>query len=183
MRLREGMRCPFCGTGNLSKKQRDLDFEYKGTPSHIEGVNVYECQNCSDYLLDSSEERKIERFLTDERRKVDGLLTSDKIKDIRLSFDKTQEEFATILGVGLKTFARYESGHVTQSRTMDHLLRILKKHPYIMEDFDPNWSKLNVLGEITVLRSHKPRSTRKACISRYNEQTISREGVQSACAV
>ncbi len=50
-------------------------------------------------------------------------------KRIRKKFGCTQEEMAKKLGVGLKTFARYETSQVIQSRAMDNLLRILDKHP------------------------------------------------------
>ena len=41
----------------------------------------------------------------------------------------TQEQMATVLGGGLKGFARYENGQIIQSRAMDNLLRILDQFP------------------------------------------------------
>ena len=51
------------------------------------------------------------------------------IKRIRRKLHLTQEQMATLLGGGLKGFARYENGQVVQSRAMDNLLRILDRFP------------------------------------------------------
>jgi transcriptional regulator with XRE-family HTH domain len=57
------------------------------------------------------------------------LLTAADIKRIRRKLHLTQEQMATVLGGGLKGFARYENGQVIQSRAMDNLLRILERFP------------------------------------------------------
>ncbi|MCP5074735.1 MAG: type II toxin-antitoxin system MqsA family antitoxin, partial [Rhodobacteraceae bacterium] len=79
--------------------------------------------------LSPHDEREIEKYLTDARRTIDGLLTSHEIKTIREHFQMTQVEFARLLRVSDKTFARYENGHVAQGYAMDDLLRILREFP------------------------------------------------------
>ena len=98
----------------------------------IPGRTVFTCQECEESFFDPKEQREIEKLLTDERRKIDGLLTSQEIKDIRQQFKMTQVEFARILRVGEKTFARYESGQASQGYAMDNLLRILRDFPETM---------------------------------------------------
>jgi putative zinc finger/helix-turn-helix YgiT family protein len=60
-------------------------------------------------------------------------LTGEDIKRIRKKLGLTQEGMAEKLGVGLKTFARYENLSVRQSKAMDNLLRILDKYPESIE--------------------------------------------------
>ena len=67
---------------------------------------------------------------------AEGYLTDEDIKRIRKKLGLTQKAMAVKLGVGLKTFARYENLSVHQSRTMDNLLRILDQFPEVMAVFE-----------------------------------------------
>ena len=45
----------------------------------------------------------------------------------------TQVEFSKLLGVGEKTFARYETGQTVQSIAMNNLLRVIKAYPFVID--------------------------------------------------
>jgi len=64
---------------------------------------------------------------------AEGYLTAEDIKRIRKKLGLTQKAMAEKLGVGVKTFARYENRSVRQSKAMDNLLRILDKYPEVMK--------------------------------------------------
>ncbi len=132
MKLHEGIVCPVCEMGNLSKAQKDIEFEYKGNIINF-NRSVCSCPECGEEFLDSSDQKKIDKELTDFRRRIDGLLTSSEIRQIREKFGYTQVEFAKILKVGEKNFARYECGQATQSRSMDSLLKVLNHSPVSIE--------------------------------------------------
>ncbi len=123
--FRNGSACPVCEEGVLSFVQKNVDFTYKGQTMQIQR-EVLTCSTCGESFFQTQDERAIEKVLTDRRRTIDGLLTSDEIRSIRKQFEMTQMEFARYLRVSQKTFARYESGQVTQSYAMDDLLRILQ---------------------------------------------------------
>lgn len=129
MKVREGILCPVCEAGKLQTVRKDLEFEYKAEKTFFRDHKVFVCSECAEQFLNDEDERAIERKLTDIRRKMDGLLTSDEIRSIRRRFGFTQIAFAQLLGVGEKNFARYESGQASQGRTTDHLLRILRERP------------------------------------------------------
>ncbi len=95
----------------------------------VQDYVVYECSACEESLVDKKSVKISQKLLKDFYREVDGLLGSTDIKRIRKKLGCTQEEMVKKLGVGLKSFARYETGQVIQSRAMDNLLRILDKHP------------------------------------------------------
>lgn len=132
MKLINGMICPVCEDGVLVEARKKVKFAYKGVESNVEG-RVFGCDQCGESFWDPKDERAIERMLTDERRKIDGLLTSDQIRSIRESFGFTQAQFARALGVGEKNFARYETGASMQGKTTDQLLRILMQLPKALE--------------------------------------------------
>ncbi len=121
--------CPVCDTGHLHRTVKDKTFKYKGESLSVKDVVVYTCDDCEESLVPKASMRLSEKTIRDFQRKADGLLTSEEIKKVREALGFTQEAFANILGVALKSFARYENGTVTQNRTTDHLLRILFEKP------------------------------------------------------
>lgn len=130
----EGSICPVCEAGTLALVGKKVEFDYKGKKLCVQR-DILECHTCEEAFFQSHDERKIEKLLTDRRRRVDGLLTSDEIRAIRQQFTMTQVEFATYLRVSQKTFARYETGQATQSYAMDDLLRILQNYPDVIQLF------------------------------------------------
>ena len=140
MKFTEGMVCPLCEVGEIKQVSKDLEFEYKNEKISIQHHNVFECPNCTESFLNPKDERKLEKQLTDSRRKVDGLLTSDEIKKIRQQYDITQVQFAEVLRVAAKNFARYESGQATQGYAMDNLLRVMRSFPNTIREFSKDWT-------------------------------------------
>ncbi len=134
---KDGQICPICGSGRLNKRIIDETFDYKRQTLIIPNYIVYECNTCKEGLADKISVKISQKKLKDFFREVDGLLGSTDIKRIRKKLGCTQEEMAKKLGVGLKTFARYETGQVIQSRAMDNLLRILDKHPEALREIEP----------------------------------------------
>ena len=130
---KNGDECPICGDGLLKEKKIRGTFEYKGNHLTIDDYVVYECSECDEALVDPNTLKDTEKTIRDFQRKTDRLLMPQEIKEIRKVLGFTQEKFASILGGGVKSFARYESGIVTQSRAMDNLLRIIKTYPNTLE--------------------------------------------------
>lgn len=127
-----GDSCSICAEGKLSEQIITEEFEYKSKKIRISNYHIYRCDECKEELVSPKTIRETEKILTDFRRGIDGLLTSDEIKSIRKKIGKTQKDLATLLEVGEKTFARYENGQVTQSKAMDILLRLMGNFPDIL---------------------------------------------------
>ncbi len=143
---KNGDRCQICGVGRLAKKIIEEKFEYKGEVLTIPGYIIYECPVCEETVVDENTSKVTEKDIRDFQRKTDSLLTSDEIREIRISCVFTQEKFGEILGGGRKAFAHYENGTMTQSRAMDNLLRLLRKHP---ESLSPEASCFPLLNHVT----------------------------------
>jgi len=124
--------CAVCNSSNLASKAIDKVFTYEGLEAIVPGYQVVECIDCGEQFTDPSSDKVAEPFIRDLHRRAENLLTSDQIKLIREACGFTQEDLSRLLGGGLKALARYENGSVTQSRSMDNLLRILWDHPDVI---------------------------------------------------
>lgn len=129
----KAQKCPICGAGSLKKTIGTELFEYKGKMKEIPNYITYVCSKCGEAIVDSFTLKESGRMLKDFQREVDGLLTGQQIRAIRIKLGLTQEQLAEIVGGGLKSLARYESGHVCQSKGMDNLLRILDAYPHTLQ--------------------------------------------------
>lgn len=150
MRYKAGNPCPVCNEGKLFNKIVEEKFSYKGEFLLVPDYMVFECRKCGEEFVDDKTIRGTEKVLTDFRRTVDELLTSDNIRAIREKLDVTQEKLADILGVAKKTFARYENGQVTQSKTMDTILRLLGKKPELLQDITEILSYVSIPEQATM---------------------------------
>lgn len=123
------IECPICGYKKMAKRVITEEFEYKGQILKIDDYVIFECPECEESIVDKDTLKSSGKIIRDFHRKVDGLLTSSQIKKIRTSLGFKQTDFGILLGGGEKSFARYESCAVTQSRAMDNLLRVLDEFP------------------------------------------------------
>lgn len=64
----------------------------------------------------------------DEYRKLNGLLTSKQIKQIREKYSLTQKEFSNLLGWGDITIQRYETKSI-QDSSYDNLMKMCDEYP------------------------------------------------------
>jgi HTH-type transcriptional regulator/antitoxin MqsA len=145
MNICKGMLCPVCETGAIEPRDEDLEFEYKGRKTVFSRKTVFRCPECEESFLAPHDEQEIEKYLTDERRKADGLLTSEEIRAVRDQFQMTRAEFAGMLRLSEKNFARYEDGQSAQDYATDDLLRILREFPEILRTVSfPSLSDMNI---------------------------------------
>lgn len=172
--------CPICDKGKLKKQVKDKVFKYKGESITIPGYVTFNCDVCGDAVVDNGTLRESGKILKDFQRKVDGMLSGEEIKKIRKKLDLTQEELAEIIGGGLKSVARYESGQVCQSKGMDNLLKILDAYPLALHIIQkkPAKSISQFKGEIVDFQEHRYKvKNRNKVIS--DEYSVKVKGVAS----
>lgn len=153
----KAQKCPICGAGKLEKKVGPETFEYKGESITIPDYVTYECAECGEAIVDNASLKESGKKLKDFQRQVDGLLTGAQIKAIRAKLGLTQEELAEIVGGGLKSLARYESGQVCQSKGMDNLLRILDAYPFTLKVIQKEGKKGAYSAKVTYIENIKAR--------------------------
>jgi HTH-type transcriptional regulator/antitoxin MqsA len=153
---KHGDNCPLCGGGWLCEKAIEENFIYKGHSLTVPEYHVLECPACGEAVVDKDSTRRAEKMLRDFGRQIDGLLAAADIKRIRRKLHLTQVQMATVLGGGLKGFARYENGQIIQSRAMDNLLRILDQFPESLEVLTSVPRPRNVANAVVAPRKRKP---------------------------
>ncbi len=157
MNKMKAQKCPICGAGKLKKRIGKETFEYKGESITIPNYVTYECAECGEAIVDNASLKESGKKLKDFQREVEGLLTGSQIKAVREKLGLTQEQLADIVGGGLKSIARYESGQVCQSKGMDNLLRILDAYPFTLKVIQKEGEKVEYSTKVTYIRDAKAR--------------------------
>jgi len=121
--------CPVCGEVALEKRHGEFHFN---PPDEIPGGEIVvhdaaweECGACGEQLLPAS----LSEALLRERYNRLGLLSPEKIAEIRKRVGLSQVEIAHLLGVGERTYARWESGRSIHNRSSDNLIRLIAQSP------------------------------------------------------
>ena len=150
--LRKNEICPACQKGKLKDIREDLAFEYKGNSKEFQNEKIFKCDLCEYEGLTKEADKRIEKELTDFRRYIDRLLSSDQLKRIRENLGRNKKQMAILLSVNEKTVGRYENGRITQSEQIDKLYRIFQNCPYVttnlslgISDITPKRQPYNLL--------------------------------------
>lgn len=126
-KLNEG-RCLVCGAEELEEVSGVFQTEIEGPQGRTVKLAVPKlrwkhCRSCGEDVLDDVASEAITRA----HRSALKLLGADEIRSIREALGKTQAEMAELLGVGEKTFTRWESGSHFQTEAFDRYLRLLQR--------------------------------------------------------
>lgn len=105
----------------------------------LERIKIDEITN--EEIYDPKLEQENDVTLYNEYRKVKGLLSSEKIKEIRLKLGVSQVIFAKVLGLGDKTIARYENGSI-QDMAPNNLIKAVGEKPIYFLELLKNCIKL-----------------------------------------
>ncbi|MEO5510414.1 MAG: type II TA system antitoxin MqsA family protein [Longimicrobiales bacterium] len=87
----------------------------------------WRCANCNEELVTEELADLVEQEAAAAYRKVAKRLGPTEIRAIRENLGLTQDLFERALGLGPKTFVRWESGRVIPGRSMDNLLRGIER--------------------------------------------------------
>ena len=127
-RERNKGRCLVCGVENLEEVNGVFQTEIEGPQGRTVKLSVpnlhwQHCGSCGEDVLDDAASEAI----TKAHRSALNLLGADEIRSLREVLGKTQAEMADLLGVGEKTFTRWESGSHFQTEAFDRYLRLLQR--------------------------------------------------------
>jgi len=118
-------RCPECGKKGTV---RPATVRYRTRIKHdgrlyeveVPKLRVPRCSDCGELIFDNGADEQIVRALREQL----GLLAAEQIRNNRESLRLTQREMADQLAVAVETISRWETGALTQSRSMDRYLRV-----------------------------------------------------------
>jgi HTH-type transcriptional regulator/antitoxin MqsA len=131
--VKKSEQCMSCGGGPLKRETREVTFEYKGEVLTYPQPGAW-CQECGECFLDTSDDKATDLLLYDFRATINGHLTTGDIRRIRKKLGFTQKQAGEIIGGGHNAFSRYEKGIAHPSRGTENFLRILDKHPHLIDE-------------------------------------------------
>ena len=126
-----GQTCPCCQQGHFALIQIDrTERVTDGNPITLPGVWVERCDHCGEIVFPGETTRFIESAVAEETEQ----LTGRELERIREELGvATQDEMSEILGLGLKTFHKWESGRQFPTRSMSYYIRVLAEIPGAFE--------------------------------------------------
>jgi HTH-type transcriptional regulator/antitoxin MqsA len=107
--------------------------EHDGVKETVVGLSGHRCGDCGDIVFDAESSRRYAEagdrmiFAARERQQKE-------IKRIRRKLRLTQAEASRLTGGGHNAFSRYERGQATPLPAVVNLLRLLDKHPELLEE-------------------------------------------------
>jgi len=137
--------CPVCGEGHLEARCGKNPIEYKGVNSELDFLYSV-CSSCGSEQSSARQLRTNKRAMIEFRKKVDGLLTGKQVRAIRTKLCLNQSDAAQVFGGGPVAFSKYESDDVTQSESMDKLIRLASDLPIAYEYLLSHLSNVESIG-------------------------------------
>ena len=129
--------CPICEEGHLSTEQEMIHVEHMGNEGNI--VSQFSiCDACGSEQATAADARVNKRSMIAFKKQVQGLLTGAEVRELRKSWDLSQEDAAKIFGGGPVAFSKYESDDVMQSEAMDRLIRVARDVPASLDKLMAN---------------------------------------------
>ena len=129
------MKCPVCGAAELIHDTRDLPYTYKGETTSIPAVTGDFCPACAESILDASESDRVMQEMREFTKQVNAAIVDPKfIVRVRKKLKIDQREAAEIFGGGVNAFSRYENGKTKPPLALVKLLKVLDRHPELLEE-------------------------------------------------
>ena len=160
--------CPLCGKGHLTKKIEHDNIVYKGKIKNVPDV-FYVCSFCRVEQSGAKELKENKRIMNEFKKEVDGLLTGKEVFELRVRLGLTQEEASLVFGGGPNAFTKYENNDVTQSESMDKLLRVASSSP----------SAFNALCDMAGISMNKKTAWEHAFSLSFSEKELEEFAVES----
>ena len=118
--------CPCCGEGSVRTLKRDYIAAIgEGQKLSVPNVEMEVCDKCGEEILSLESARLVDDAIAEHTER----LTTDELREIREQFELDQTEMSEALGLGNKTYHRWENGTQYPSRSMGYYLRVLREYP------------------------------------------------------
>lgn len=129
------MKCPECGGAELVKGRRDLPYTYRGETTVFENVVGEWCPMCGEGVLSAEEDERLDEIALAFNKQVNASLVDPTfIVSVRKKLHLDQKEAGEIFGGGVNAFSRYETGRTKPPVALVKLLKLLDRHPNLLEE-------------------------------------------------
>ena len=129
------MKCPSCGVAELVRDTRDLPYTYKGEATTIPAVSGDFCPACDEAVLEAGESSRGSAAMLAFNKQVNASIVDPGfITAVRKKLALDQREAAEIFGGGVNAFSRYENGKTKPPLALVKLLKVLDRHPELLNE-------------------------------------------------
>ena len=129
------MKCPVCGAAELVRDTRDMPYAYKGESTVIPALTGDYCPACAEVVLDMQEAERFGQQIRDFNKQVNAAIVDPQfIAGVRKKLKLDQREAAELFGGGVNAFSRYENGKTKPSLALVKLLKMLDRHPDLLNE-------------------------------------------------
>ena len=170
--------CKICKSEKILHLEEVETITFKGNPLNVSmGYSI--CQNCEREFVSKQQILNNDARIRDAKKHSEGLMTSTEIFDARTTLGLTQEQASLVFGGGKNAFSKYERAEVSQSASMDRLIKVCLKHPNVYKELLKS-AKVNIFdGQITyednILHYSKPKAANQDNYKQKKTIQVTRE--------
>jgi HTH-type transcriptional regulator/antitoxin MqsA len=129
------MKCPACGGAELLRDTRDVPYVYKGESTEIPALTGDFCPACAEVVLEASESDRYGAAVKAFIKQVNAAIVDPGfVAGVRKKLALDQREAAEIFGGGVNAFSRYETGKTKPPLALVKLLKVLDRHPELLDE-------------------------------------------------
>ncbi len=129
------MKCPSSAAAELIHDTRDIQHAYKGEVTIIPAVTGDFCPACDELVLDAAESTRVSAAMLEFNKQVNASIVDPGfIAGVRKKLALDQREAAEIFGGGVNAFSRYENGKTKPPLALVKLLKVLDRHPELLNE-------------------------------------------------
>jgi HTH-type transcriptional regulator/antitoxin MqsA len=129
------MKCPACAGAKLVRHTRDIPYIYKGETTTIPAVRGDFCPACGEGVLAAAESARVGAAMLEFNKQVNASLVDPAfLARVRRKLALDQRQAAAIFGGGPNAFSRYENGKTKPPLALVKLLRLLDRHPDLLNE-------------------------------------------------
>ncbi len=129
------MKCPSCASATLVSDTRDMPYTYKGEATVIPAVTGDFCPACNEAVLNMAESTRTSAAMLAFNKQVNASIVDPGfIVGVRNKLALDQREAAEIFGGGVNAFSRYENGRTKPPLALVKLLKVLDRHPELLNE-------------------------------------------------
>jgi HTH-type transcriptional regulator / antitoxin MqsA len=129
------MKCPTCGGAKMVRETRDIEYTYKGETTILPSVEGDFCPACKESIHDKKESARVSGLMLAFKKQVNASVVDPAfIAKVRKKLNLDQRQAAEIFGGGVNAFSRYENGKTKPPLALVNLLKILDRHPELLNE-------------------------------------------------
>jgi HTH-type transcriptional regulator / antitoxin MqsA len=128
-------QCGECGAAKAMRAFNGKTFavEHAGARRAVKNLSGWRCEGCGEVVFDAASAKRYvaagDALVLRERA-----LRGAEVRRIREKLGLTQQQAGALTGGGHNAFSRYERGEAAPMQAVINLLRLLDKHPQLLND-------------------------------------------------